>query len=131
MSDQEYVPPWMKAVKRDWHKRYMASLDDAGIGSKTGRKAWQAANELPESTKDWTIGQYQTAVSILLCPYQIRFRTLCEEHDIDPDALLDVLWQDPSWLRVRDYIALIDFLETLPDTVDRVMMAANREGLAP
>lgn len=128
MTD-EYIAPWRVAERRDWHKRYMASLDDAGIGSKTGRKPWQAEQGFPASTKDWDIETYRRAVSILLHPYGVQVIDLCKQHDIDPDALLSVIWSDPSWLRVRDYIALINFLETLPDTVDRVVMAANREGL--
>lgn len=116
-------------TRGEWHRRYMASLDDAGIGSKSGRKEWQEANHFPASTKDWQIETYHDAVARILEPFVADFERLCGERDIDPQEFARLVWPEGTWLRVRDYIAAIEFLKVLPDARDRIMLGAQRSGL--
>lgn len=51
----------------DARKRLFATLRDAGI-EESGRKAWQAENDLPSSTSEWGEAEYDRAISILTEP---------------------------------------------------------------
>jgi hypothetical protein len=99
-------PAWDRT---DAHKRLFATLKDCGIADKD-RKKWAKTNNLPESTKDWTEGQYKHAQEILVGPIRDEVRKLAAEQGVNiADLSLSVIGREtPDY--ARHWVALLTAL---------------------
>lgn len=73
----------LKVDLADLHKRYMATLWDAGI-KREERQAFQESLGLPVSTKAFTLDHYETGIEKLVAPERDRYEEGCMNEDRDP-----------------------------------------------
>ena len=95
----------------DARKRFFATFRDAGMDAKKDRKKWAAANNLPESSKDWGREDYDRAQEILMEPAMKIVRDFLDgDKAALKDLSLEVLKKEvPEFL--RDWNALGATLE--------------------
>lgn len=100
-------------------RRLMATLTDAGIGTKDPeRKAWAKENNLPASTKDWGKAEYDRAHEILVGPTIEAVRVLVNgDEDRLRGVSLRVIGKAlPEFL--RDWKAILADLKPAEDEDD-------------
>lgn len=97
-------------------RAYFANLRDRGVTvsgdreeDQQARYAWQKEQGLPESTRDWDLGQWREANSVLTAQERLAYRRACNDLGADHEAFAEGhLGRQPTM--IRDYEDLLEKL---------------------